>query len=80
MTTKEEKIAKIEEFLKELEVLFSLNHKDGQDNFATLLARLKSFLNQLPNRPKGRGMFKVPIISDNVIFTPIHRKRWGKLR
>ena len=44
MATKEEKIAKIDEFLKELERLSSLNYKEGQEYLYALLARLKSFL------------------------------------
>lgn len=44
MVTKEEKIAKIEEFLKELEDLIILSHREGQEQFYNILARLKSFL------------------------------------
>ena len=44
MVTKEEKIAKIDEFLKELGRLSTLNYKEGQDYLYALLARLKSLL------------------------------------
>lgn len=44
MVTKEEKIAKIDEFLKELGRLSTLNYKEGQEHLYALLARLKSLL------------------------------------
>lgn len=44
MATKQEKIAKIDEFLKELGRLSTLNYKEGQEHIYALLARLKSLL------------------------------------
>ena len=44
MVTKEEKIKKIDEFLKELDRLSRLNYEEAKDDVETLKSRLKSFL------------------------------------